>query len=111
MGEKGYHHINHSKISLFTILLSFYQEKVKRNEEIFKELLKFDMHLLEKVKKFPEWMHSLNDKYKMEIRNFYHNEENIKHFLPKLMGSSPKDISRKVHLELFSINITEIIKI
>lgn len=26
------------------------------------------------------------------------------------MGSSPKDISRKVHLELFSINITEIIK-
>lgn len=108
--KKGYHHINHSKISLFTILLSFYQEKVKRNEEIFKELLKFDMHLLEKVKKFPEWMHSLNDKYKMEIRNFYHNEENIKHFLPKLMGSSPKDISRKVHLELFSINITEIIK-
>ena len=108
--SRGFHHINHSKLSLFTNLLNFYQEKINKNEKIFKELLKFDMYLHEKVKKFPDWMFSINEKYKMEIRDFYNNEENIKNYLPKLIDCSPKVISRRAHLEIFPINITDIIK-
>lgn len=108
--KEGLHHIKHSKIELFTILLRFYHELVRKDEEIFKELLKFDMYLHEKIKKFPKWMSSNVEEYKIEIRNFYKNEENIKNYLPKLISYSPKDISRRVHLEIFPIDLTELIK-
>ncbi|NLK21318.1 MAG: B12-binding domain-containing radical SAM protein [Epulopiscium sp.] len=106
----GFHHIQHNKTDLYTILLEFFIKSVGYNEEIFKELLKFDMYLIEKVKRFPSWMSSSYDDYKTRIREFYRNEGNIREYLPKLVGYSPKDISRRVHLEVFPIDFTGWIK-
>ena len=73
-------------------------------------MLKFDIYLHEKAKKLPEWMDSSEEMYKSQIRDFYRNEENIKHYLPKLMEYSSKQISRMAHLEVFPIDFTEWIK-
>ncbi|NLK97147.1 B12-binding domain-containing radical SAM protein [Defluviitalea saccharophila] len=108
--RKGYHHVQHNKIQLYTILLEFFKEKAEEGAEVFKELLKFDIYLHEKAKKLPEWMDSSEEMYKSQIRDFYRNEENIKHYLPKLMEYSSKQISRMAHLEVFPIDFTEWIK-
>ncbi|HOQ17526.1 MAG TPA: B12-binding domain-containing radical SAM protein [Defluviitaleaceae bacterium] len=108
--RKGYHHVQHNKIQLYTILLEFFKEKVEEEAEVLKALMKFDIYLLEKAKKLPEWMNSSEEMYKSQIRDFYRNEENIKCYLPKLIEYSSKQISRMAHLEIFSVDFTEWIK-
>lgn len=105
--KKGLHRIQHNKTERYTILYEFIKEKLEDQEEVIKELLKFDMYLMEKVKKFPFWMASSEEIYKSKIREFYQSEDNIKLFLPKLIDYSSKQISRIAHLEVFPIDFTE----
>ncbi|WP_058486423.1 B12-binding domain-containing radical SAM protein [Defluviitalea phaphyphila] len=108
--KEGYHHVKHNKIKLYTILYEFFKNTVQEKEEILKEILKFDMCLMEKVKKVPEWMPINEEKYKLRIRNFYKNKENIEKYLPNLIGFSSKTISHIAHLEVFLVDFTYWIK-
>lgn len=68
------------------------------------ELLKFDMYLQEKVKKFPYWLER-QEQYKGVTINFYKDEENIKKYLPNFGQYTSKQISRMTHLEIFPLDI------
>ncbi|MCT4544909.1 MAG: B12-binding domain-containing radical SAM protein [Vallitalea sp.] len=102
--KNGYHEMNHNKIKLYTILLEFYYDCINKQDEVIKEILRFDMYSQEKVKKFPYWL-DRNEDYKKRIIDFYKNEDNINKFIPNLKDYSSKQISRMVHLEVFPVNI------
>ncbi|GKX32083.1 B12-binding domain-containing radical SAM protein [Vallitalea longa] len=99
-----YHEINHNKIKLYTILLEFYYDEVEKDDDNIKEILKFDMYLQEKVKKYPYWLERSND-FREDIIEFYKDENNILKFLPDYSNYTSKQISRMTHLEIFPINI------
>lgn len=107
--KNSYHTFNHNKTKLYTILLEFYTETVNKDDNSIKNILKFDMYLQEKVKKFPDWFEQ-DETFKTEIRNFYKNEENIVKYLPQLKEYTSKQISRMVHIEVFPIDIISWIK-
>lgn len=102
--EKGYYHVNHSKISLYTILFEFMSTYDNVNVEFLAEIIKFDLYLQEKMKKFPYWIKT-NDQYKSEIINFYKDDDNILKYLPQLKDYSSKQVSRMAHIEVFKYNI------
>lgn len=102
--KNNYHEVNHNKIKLYTILLEFYHDIIEKDDVNIKHILRFDMYLQEKVKKFPYWLER-NDNHKEAIIDFYKNEENIIKFLPNYQDYTSKQISRMAHLEIFPINI------
>lgn len=104
--EGGYHHLNHSKLAYYDLLMTFFNNKVQGESEPLIWLLLFDLMQYEKAKKVTEWMKDYQDEtYKLAIRKFYHNEENIKRFLPAYSEMNGKQISRKAHVERFGIDI------
>ncbi len=102
--ENNLHLLNHNKVKLYTILLEFFREILSVDEKVLMELLKFDMYLQEKVKKFPYWLER-QEQYKGVTINFYKDEENIKKYLPNFGQYTSKQISRMTHLEIFPLDI------
>ncbi len=98
------HLLNHNKVKLYTILLEFFRVILTSDEKDLIELLKFDMYLGEKVKKFPYWLERQED-YKDAVVRFYKNEDNIKKYLPNFGQYTSKQISRMTHMEIFPIDI------
>lgn len=99
-----YHEINHNKVKLYTILLEFFYDEIDKNDNNIKEILRFDMYLQEKVKKYPYWLERKDD-YREEIIEFYKDEDNIHRFLGNYVKYTSKQISRMTHLEIFPIDI------
>ncbi|MCT4598335.1 MAG: B12-binding domain-containing radical SAM protein [Vallitalea sp.] len=104
--ENNYHAVNHNKVKLYTILLEFYKDTIDNKDVIFNHILRFDMYLQEKVKKFPYWLEQ-DYSHKKEILEFYKIQDNIEKFLPKLKSFTSKQISRMAHIEVFPIDIIE----
>lgn len=103
--EKGFHKISHSKISTATNIKDFGLE-IKDIDPLFLyNIIKYDWCLLEKVKKYPEWI-EIHDDYRAEINNFYKKDNNISHYLPQIKDYSSKQISRMAHIEVFDYDMT-----
>ncbi|QUI25495.1 B12-binding domain-containing radical SAM protein [Vallitalea pronyensis] len=102
--DHNLHVSNHNKVTLYTILLEFYKDTIPSNEKEFMHILKFDMYLQEKVKKFPHWLER-QEAYKEAVIRFYRDEENTKKYLPHLEQYTAKQKSRMTHLEIFPIDI------
>ena len=107
--QKGYHTVKHSKIALYNFIYLFAKHHKLEQLERIGDLLKLDLCLQEKVKKYPKWMEQSWD-YKDSIYDFYKEGKNISLYLPQLRKYSSKQISRMAHIERFRYDVTQIIE-
>lgn len=106
---------NHSRMTRYDILLSYFQEKFcgketqereRRWQECLKECLLYDLYLRENLKNRPLWAPS-QEEDKENIRLFYRREA----LKPKyLLGETyekaeEKQLYRMTHLEVFSYDV------
>ena len=99
------------KNQLYKILLDFYNEKINENNELFREILKYDYISLGKISTVP----SLFDKieipnFKSKCHDFLHNEDNIKTYLPSFIDTPAKYILKYIHFEPFKYNVLKLKK-
>lgn len=108
--EKGYFNISHSKKNLYKILLEFYNEKIKENSYLFKELLKYD-YLYNNNAALPSFIERYDvDKLNKERHDFLRDIKNINKYLPSYINKSPKYIINEICFEKFMFNILKFIE-
>ena len=105
--EKGYFVTSPARSYRYQVLLAFAREKDKEHEEVYRELLTYDMYLRENVKSRPEFAKDLAP-YKEEMRDFYRKEEETRIYLPEYREYDSKQLARMTHLEPFSYPVWEI---
>lgn len=103
--EEDYHKISHSKVHIATILRTFGLSIDGIDVLFLDNILKYDWCLIEKVKKYPDWI-EVNDTYKAEINTFYRDEKNISQYLPQISDFTSKQIGRMAHIEVFDYDMT-----
>lgn len=103
--DTGYHHVSHRKDQMYRILLKFYGEKEFDNEDIFKEILKFD-YLRNKGGNVPEFFDFIEvEDFKDRSHKFLQDEENIEKYLPEFKGMTAKKIIKKIQFGVFKYDI------
>ena len=107
--NNGYHHISHSKNKLYKILAEFYSSNSFYGYEAFMEILKLDFLKNTKTSSIPIIFNRLEmDGFKNKCHEFLQNPRNIEEYLPLYEGMPAKQIIKQVHLEPFSVDVTEI---
>ncbi|SET50615.1 Radical SAM superfamily enzyme YgiQ, UPF0313 family [Natronincola peptidivorans] len=107
--EEGYHHQYHSRNKLYQILLNFYLNKSFENNEVFKEVLKFDFLKYNKTSTLPDFFSSCKDiKFKEKCHRFLQQPNNLQRYLPQYIDLPAKQIIKKVHFEQFQYNMLEL---
>lgn len=100
--QKQYHHISHKQLKLYQYLYEFCEERYPDSVEIFRELLKFDLLLQEKVVALPTWCKKVDEEgLQKKIFDFYWNDKWIRENMPTLLDVSPKQRSKVGHIEGF----------
>lgn len=99
--EMGYIVQSPSRIARYHILLAFAKRYDEKNEDLYKELLLFDLYLRENLKSRPEWATDLSI-YKEEIKDFYRREEEERRYLVGYDNFNAKQLRKMTHLEVFS---------
>ncbi|MFI3210030.1 MAG: B12-binding domain-containing radical SAM protein [Peptostreptococcaceae bacterium] len=107
--DNGHFDISQGKNQLYNILLDFYFEKVNKNNELFRDILKYDYVSLGKTSNIPNFF----DKYEIEdFKNrchvFLQNEEHLEMYLPKFVNVPAKQIIKSVHFENFKFDIIKL---
>ncbi len=90
----------------YHVLLHFAMEYDGEKEEIYKELLTYDMYLRENLKSRPEFAVDLG-LYKELSRAFYEKEAQERTLLPDYEGYDSKQLSKMTHLEAFHYMVWE----
>ncbi len=99
--EKGYFVNSPARSYRYQVLLAFAREKDKEYEEVYRELLTYDLYLRENVKSRPDFAKDLQ-LYKEAMRDFYRREEETRTYLPEYREYDSKQLARMTHLEPFS---------
>lgn len=104
--EKGYALQNPARSYRYQILLDFCMEKAPEKENMYRELLTFDIYLREKMKTRPAFAKS-QDSLKDISREIYQKEEETKELLPAYAEYNSKQLSKMTHLEEFEYSVWE----
>ena len=104
--EKGYALQNPARGYRYQILLDFCIEKVAEKEDMYRELLTFDIYLREKMKTRPTYAKS-QDNLKEISREIYQKEEETRELLPAYGEYNSKQLSKMTHLEEFVYSVWE----
>ncbi|MBQ8845614.1 MAG: DUF4080 domain-containing protein, partial [Lachnospiraceae bacterium] len=104
--EKGYFVNSPARSYRYQVLLAFAREKDKEYEEVYRELLTYDLYLRENVKSRPDFAKDLQ-LYKEAMRDFYRREEETRTYLPEYREYDSKQLARMTHLEPFSYPVWE----
>lgn len=100
--EKGYFVKTPSRMYRYDVLLEFVMTKVSETkQDLYKELLLFDIYLRENVKSRPKFASFLADD-KQNIRTFYENEVENSRYLQGYEQFDAKQMARMTHLEKFT---------
>jgi len=102
--RKGYFVNSPARSYRYQVLLEFACEYDGQFEEIYRELLIYDMYLRENLKSRPEFAKDLTP-YKDTMRSFYKEEEETRHFLPAYEQYDFKQLARMTHLEPFYFQV------
>ncbi|MBC7960412.1 MAG: B12-binding domain-containing radical SAM protein [Vallitaleaceae bacterium] len=105
---KGHHKVSHSRGDLMVFLKEFSELIKGAKVDLVRELILFDLCLLEKIKKYPPWMDG-QEAGRNESNGFYKDPKNIAQYLPQLTLYSPKQISRMAHIEGFLYDLTRFV--
>lgn len=109
-----------ARSSRYDILLAFIREEIpgqkaqpagygetgQSPEEMWQELLTFDLYLREKMKTRPGFCRNLN-MVKEEVRKFYRKEEEERRWLPKYGQYDRRQLEKMTHLEYFQWKVWE----
>lgn len=104
--KKGYFVNSPARSYRYHVLLAFAREYDGTHEEIYKELLTYDMYLRENLKSRPDFAKDLQA-FKEDIRSFYRAEEESRTYLPAYEGYDSKQMQRMTHLEPFYYPVWE----
>ena len=102
--EQGFFVETPSRIYRYQALLSFAKTIHPEREELYKELLLFDLYVRENLKSRPDFAPDLHDLQPV-IHAFYKKEESERRYLPHLSEISAPQLSRMTHLEPFSYSV------
>ena len=104
--EKGYALQNPARGYRYQIMLDFCMEKAPEKENMYRELLTFDIYLREKMKTRPAFAKS-QDSLKEVSREIYQREEETRELLPAYAEYNSKQLSKMTHLEEFEYSVWE----
>ena len=102
--EQGFFVETPSRIYRYQALLSFAKSIHPEREELYKELLLFDLYVRENLKSRPDFAPDLHDLQPV-IHAFYKKEESERRYLPHLSEIPAPQLSRMTHLEPFSYSV------
>lgn len=110
--SRGFYTNTPARSYRYDVLLSFAKTCDGANEEIYRELLTYDMYLRENMKSRPVFAKDLTDSgYREASRNFYGEEERTNRFLPEYREYDCKQTARMTHMEPFSYPVWNIYKL
>lgn len=102
--EQGFFVETPSRIYRYQVLLSFAKTINPEHEELYKELLIFDLYVRENLKSRPDFAPDLHE-LQPAMHAFYKKEETERKYLPHLSGIPAPQLSRMTHLEPFSYSV------
>lgn len=108
--ENGLFEQSHSRISRYYILLDFYHDVVKKDEEAFTQILVYDCYLREKMKSRPKFAVQEEEAYKALYRQLLQAGTELGKYLPGEKQYNHKQLLKISHIEEFSIDIKETAK-
>jgi len=100
--EKGYFINSPSRSYRYEVLLDFANSVDQGKEELYKELLTFDMYLRENLKSRPSFAREPEEEEKRRMREFYTREEETPRYLKEYAGFHARQTSKMTHMEPFS---------
>lgn len=104
--EKGYFVNSPSRVYRYEALLAFACLKDAVHEELYKELLTYDIYLRENMKSRPDFAKDLSP-YKERVKGFYMEEERLKELLPAYRDYQTRQIAKMTHMEVFTYCVWE----
>ena len=96
--------MNHSRITRYEILLGFIKELATGKEELYKELLTFDLYLRENMKNRPAFA----GEYQVEkdfLHDFYEKEAEEHAYLTGYDSYDKRQLRKMTHMELFHYDV------
>ena len=97
--RKGYFTNSPARAYRYNVLLEFALEWDIR-EEVYRELLTYDMYLRENLKSRPDFAKEPAS-YKEHLRRFYEQEEKERKYLPDYAAYDHKQLAKMTHIEPF----------
>ena len=104
--EKGYFVNSPSRIYRYEVLLGFACFYDKDKEELYRELLTYDIYLRENMKSRPAFAKDMKEA-KAEAQSFYKSEEQVRKLLPAYEEYQLRQIAKMTHMEVFSYPVWE----
>lgn len=100
----GYFLLPHNKIKMYDLIYEFGCKVEGVDASRLKALLKHDLCLQEKPKKWPEFIQP-DEAHKTDVREFYQEEARMATLFENYKGYTSKQISRMAHLECFEFDV------
>lgn len=101
----GLHTVSHSRVSRYEILLDFALQYDKEREELYRELLIFDLYLRENMKNRPEFAGEYTV-VKEELSAFYEVESKNHHYLKGYESYDKRQLRKMTHMERFRYDVS-----
>jgi len=108
--ERELHLVAHSSKSLYKYLVDFCQVYHRQEVDLAQEFLKFDALISEKGTVRSEFLSWNKEVWGKEKSAFWSSQENVRNYLPDYTFTNWRDVHKKHHIEVFSINIFEYLK-
>ena len=109
--EKGYDQIEHNKMAYYHHLIEFAISSPKVNEEIIKELVRFDYLLQESIKEMPLNFETIEREQLKETFNaLLKDDEWVSSYLPHLQHLAPRQRYRATYLDAYYYPIWNALK-
>lgn len=102
--EEGLHMTNHSRVTRYEILLGFAKRHDSAREELYRELLVFDLYLRENMKNRPEFA----GEYMVEkdcLSAFYEKEAKEHRYLKGYEKYDKRQLRKMTHIESFRYDV------
>ena len=98
------HLMNHSRITRYEILLGFIRELATGKEDLYKELLTFDLYLRENMKNRPAFAGEYQVEKEM-LHEFYEREAEEHRFLEGYDSYDKRQLRKMTHMERFHYDV------
>lgn len=102
----GYFVSSPARAYRYQVLLDFAKQEDPKREELYRELLVYDMYLRENLKSRPSFAADISP-WHDRILNFYRQEEESRAWLSGYEGCNAKQMQRMTHLEIFCWPVEE----
>lgn len=105
---RGYFVNSPARSYRYHVLLEFAMTYDGQYEDIYRELLTYDMYLREKLKSRPDFAYDISiGETRERIRDWYRQEERDRRLLPHYEAYDWKQLSRMTHMEPFCYEVWE----